>query len=523
MARRLALLIGNAEFEELDNFPNLPTPANDVNDFAQLLMEQGEFEIVEQLIDKDTDVLRKSIENFYRGTKSGDLTLFYYSGHGFRNEDGALCLVACDTQLNHPLSTSIQESFIRDAMRFGRSQHRVIILDCCFSGTFNVGSKTGVETLLFDKLQGETTAILSSSSRVQLSFVEKGRNSLFTKFLLEGIKTERADSNRDGQITINELFAYSESRVRESRPEQTPTLKLHERMDQVVIAKTTLSNETSASSVQPVHELLEKALANSNLLNTYELDQVAAQSTNPQLKLTNDEQKLILLSSMAQERGIPAWLHLNEPEMLLFLRMARLDSAYDVTLRLKVTGHLGRLEDEETFSALQQEATSVSKVKQKETTSGLAHFIYHSQQKRPLPLHLSFPVEIKLAALRRRDYRGYITTLSATAGRYAGLSALITGFDKCSGFLVKQTLGIKNGHSIRAGVSRFNSFYTFDHRQFRLDTRYHPRSHPCLLKQPNLSAKRRCATLATFGSRCHDFFRQLCFPDSFWFPRKGIF
>ncbi|MBK8986826.1 MAG: caspase family protein [Chloroflexi bacterium] len=424
MAKRLALLVGNTEFEDVEYFPHLSTPANDVRDLADLLAARGEFKIVEQLVDRDADALRQGIEDFYRSAQRGDLTLFYYSGHGFRNEDGALCLVARNTRVNQPLSTSLQESFLSDVMRFSRSQHRVVILDCCFSGAFPADAKAGPEALVFDKLQGQTTAVLSSSSRVQFSFTETGPNSLFTKYLIEGIQTERADRNRDRQITIDELFAYAEARVRALRPEQTPTLKLHEQMDRVVIAKTSPLPQDWEAAWTPLVGLMAQALAAERLLSREELAQLAAQQQNPAWRLTEEEKRLILLSSLAVGQGVPGWLHLDQAEGLALLRAAHQNNVADEALHLAIIAQLALWEDEPTWAGLLAEAAINGAGRT--AVHRLATFAYHSQKERPLPLRFAVPIQTQIARLRRQAYQPYIDQLSAAAGRLALACSLIT-------------------------------------------------------------------------------------------------
>jgi hypothetical protein len=238
MPRRLALLIGNTKFENSKNFPPLRTPVNDVQDFAAALQKYGDFEIFDTVIDATCETINQQIENLFSKAERDDLTLFYYSGHGYRGPDGRHYLVALNTQPDLLRSTGVSEAFIKDIMSNSRSQQRIVILDCCFSGAFAEGRKSGVgEPLQFDELRGEATAILASSGTIQYSFEERGRNSLFTQFLLGGIETGEADQDEDGGISVGELFNYAEPRVRAMRPEQKPVKNADANEDQIRIAK----------------------------------------------------------------------------------------------------------------------------------------------------------------------------------------------------------------------------------------------------------------------------------------------
>ncbi|MBE7550896.1 MAG: caspase family protein [Anaerolineales bacterium] len=238
MPRRLALLIGNTKFENSKSFPPLRTPINDVQDFAAALQKHGDFEIFDTLIDAKCETINQQIENLFNKAERDDLILFYYSGHGYRGSDGHHYLVALNTHPDLLRSTGVSEAFIQDIMSISRSQQRIVILDCCFSGAFAEGRKSGVgEPLQFDELRGEATAILASSGTIQYSFEEKGRNSLFTRFLLGGIETGEADQDEDGGISVDELFNYAESRVRAMRPEQKPVKNAGANEDQICIAR----------------------------------------------------------------------------------------------------------------------------------------------------------------------------------------------------------------------------------------------------------------------------------------------
>lgn len=266
MPRRLALLIGNTKFENSKSFPPLRTPVNDVQDFAAALKKYGDFEVFDMLIDATFETISQKIENLFSKAEQDDLILFYYSGHGFRGLDGRHYLVATNTQPDLLRSTGVSEAFIQDIMSNSRSQQRVVILDCCFSGGFITGRKSGVgEPLLFDELKGEATAILASSGTIQYSFEELGRNSLFTQFLLGGIKTGEADQDEDGHISVGELFNYAEQRVRTMRPEQKPVKDAGVYENQIPITKSPDGAAIKRYNLHHIRTLLTEGFEGSEL------------------------------------------------------------------------------------------------------------------------------------------------------------------------------------------------------------------------------------------------------------------
>ncbi len=251
--RRLALLIGNATFQHQNTFSPLRTPVNDAKDFANILRKYGDFEILNTLINANAASIIAAIDDLFGVAERGDLVLLYYSGHGYRGRTGNYYLASKDSHADRMRSTSIPAFWIHNIIKGSRSRHKAIILDCCFSGAFIKGrKKAGTERLQLTELKGEAEAILASSSTIQYSFEEGGRNSLFTQYLIEGIETGAADFSGDGKITIEELFHYAEQNVRVQRPGQTPMKEISIREDSLVIAKnqhhrTELSSEKTPS------------------------------------------------------------------------------------------------------------------------------------------------------------------------------------------------------------------------------------------------------------------------------------
>jgi len=69
----------------------------------------------------------------------------------------------------------------------------------------------------------EGRVILTSSSSTQYSYVEVDSTiSVYTNYLVEGIKTGLADQDNDGWISVDELHEYASSKVQERFPQMKP-------------------------------------------------------------------------------------------------------------------------------------------------------------------------------------------------------------------------------------------------------------------------------------------------------------
>ncbi|MGI2905759.1 caspase, EACC1-associated type [Tolypothrix sp. VBCCA 56010] len=227
---KVALLIGVSEYE-LGLNP-LPCAVKDVKAMQRVLVnpEMGNFALSDITVLKNPQ--RQDIEdaifNLFHNRHKDDLLLFYFSGHGIKDDRGKLYLSSCATKkLNGKLVTpsAVAGSVLHDNMNDSRSQRQVIILDCCFSGAIAQGMtvKDDNSVNVQEQLGGKGRAILTSSTSTQYSFEQEGSElSIYTRYLVEGIEKGAADKDGDGWISVDELHEYASSKVQEAAPAMTP-------------------------------------------------------------------------------------------------------------------------------------------------------------------------------------------------------------------------------------------------------------------------------------------------------------
>jgi uncharacterized caspase-like protein len=94
------------------------------------------------------------------------LLVRYFSGHGVRDEFGALYLAVKNTFRTRLRSTAVKSDYIRDVMDQSRSKRQVLILDCCMSGAFSQGTKaaTGVSIGTASAFEGGYGRIILTAS-----------------------------------------------------------------------------------------------------------------------------------------------------------------------------------------------------------------------------------------------------------------------------------------------------------------------------------------------------------------------
>ncbi|MGF1488775.1 MAG: SUMF1/EgtB/PvdO family nonheme iron enzyme [Prochloraceae cyanobacterium] len=233
--KKIALLVGVSEYES--DFTNLPQAVKDVEAMAKVLVhsEMGDFDRsnIAILQNPERQKMEEAIEELFIDRQINDLVLLFFSGHGIKDENGKLYLAAKNTRKTKQgeliRSSAIAARFIHETMNRSSSMRQVIILDSCFSGAFgeNLLAKDDGAIDLKQELGGEGRAILTSSASTQYSFEEKGENlSIYTRYLLEGIQTGKADRNKDGFISVGELHQYVSDRLQEIKPAMQPKIYL---------------------------------------------------------------------------------------------------------------------------------------------------------------------------------------------------------------------------------------------------------------------------------------------------------
>lgn len=119
---KLALLIGTSEYEP--GLHALPATANDVEAMQHVLQhpDTGGFagSDVTVLKNADRQQMEEAIEHLFADRQKDDLVVFYFSGHGIKDDTGKLYL-ATRTTRKHPQgqlmrSSAVSASFVQDNM-----------------------------------------------------------------------------------------------------------------------------------------------------------------------------------------------------------------------------------------------------------------------------------------------------------------------------------------------------------------------------------------------------------------------
>ncbi|MBD2529934.1 substrate-binding domain-containing protein [Nostoc flagelliforme FACHB-838] len=230
MVNKVALLIGVSEYEP--DLNPLPGSVKDVDAMQRVLVnpEMGDFAEADITVLKNPQrqEMENAIHRLYADRHRDDLVLFYFSGHGIKDERGNLYLSTRITRKENGKlvkPSAVAASFLHECINDCRSQRQVIILDCCFSGAIAQGMTVRDDGIVNvqEQLGGKGRAILTSSTSTQYSFAPEGFElSIYTRYLVEGIETGAADHDEDGWISVGGLHDYASIKVQEAAPAMTP-------------------------------------------------------------------------------------------------------------------------------------------------------------------------------------------------------------------------------------------------------------------------------------------------------------
>ena len=282
MARKLALIIGNSQYDDA-GLARLAAPDVDVRALAEVLSTPGigAFDEVVPLLNEGLATVRRAIARFFDAKHRDDLLMLYFSGHGVRDEQGHLYLAVRDTERAILAGTAIEASYVTTRMDRSASKRLVLVLDCCHSGAFGYGAKSAqgatVGTATAFEGTGRGRVVLTATDSTQYAWegdqvLGEVENSLFTHYMIEGLRTGAADRDEDGLITIDELYDYVYEHVLNDTPKQTPGKWAFGQQGEIVIAHNAAASRTKLPP--EIEEAVRSTLPSVRLEAVRELDNI---------------------------------------------------------------------------------------------------------------------------------------------------------------------------------------------------------------------------------------------------------
>jgi hypothetical protein len=277
---RSALIIAAAQYED-HALSRLRSPVQDAEALRSVLADQriGNYRVFPPLLNQPYHVVRKAIHKFFAEARLTDVLLLYLSCHGVKDEDGQLCFAMTDTELDLLDSTSVTAEFLAKHVKRSRSSSIVVLLDCCYSGAFPKGFQTrSVDRVSLEQLwqavpEGRGCVVITSCTATENAFEKRpgGRSigrvlaraqpSVFTHAVVEGLRTGAADLDRDGLVSVDELYEYVHKHVRGLTPGQNPEKGGETRGRLIVARNPHVGIPPTPGAPQPPRHLVPLAVA----------------------------------------------------------------------------------------------------------------------------------------------------------------------------------------------------------------------------------------------------------------------
>jgi hypothetical protein len=226
--------------------PHLKYALNDAKAFHQYLIKENGIpaENVTLLLDQEATLAKlRSVLGTQIKNKAGkdDMVILYFAGHGATEKDVTSLdgdglekyLLPFDADPKDLYASALPMREISHIFNRIRAERLVFIVDSCYSGAgggrtiaFSDMRANISETFLERIVQGRGTILLSASGANEVSAEDdKLKHGIFTYFLLEGL-SGKADTDGDGVITVDEIYAYVSKLVPQATgQEQHPVKK----------------------------------------------------------------------------------------------------------------------------------------------------------------------------------------------------------------------------------------------------------------------------------------------------------
>ncbi|KPJ76187.1 MAG: hypothetical protein AMJ54_12545 [Deltaproteobacteria bacterium SG8_13] len=228
------------------NVPPLKYAVNDAEAFYRLLVNENNIprDNITLLTNQQATLsrVRSTLGTLLKQKAgTGDMVIIYFAGHGATERDALSAdgdglekyILTYDSKLDDLYASALPMREITHIFHRIRSERLVFIADACYSGASGgrtvgiTGIRANISDTFLERLsRGKGRVILTASSTNEVSVENDDlQHGVFTYYLIEGLKG-KADTDKDGLITVDEAYRYVSVRVRNiTGQEQNPLKK----------------------------------------------------------------------------------------------------------------------------------------------------------------------------------------------------------------------------------------------------------------------------------------------------------
>lgn len=214
--RKFALLIGSSRFED-DGLSDIKGPTNDISEIGATLSDPKicgfKSDAIRKLINPSVREIKTSIHWLFSERRPNDVLFLYYSGHGLQDMTDLddLFVTGTDTEAELPAATAVSARWIKDMMDRSQSERKIIVYDCCFSGSaalIGMAAKKGSGSVLRERsfvTKGDGTYVLTSCSKSQQAWADD--LSLYSRCFIETLR-DGISGSLDPTLSIDTIHDH---------------------------------------------------------------------------------------------------------------------------------------------------------------------------------------------------------------------------------------------------------------------------------------------------------------------------
>jgi len=253
--------VGVSKYQSADY--NLSFAAKDAEEVVAFFSRSEVFASVHTKILTDVNATAENfgnLDSFLSQAEIDDVLIVFIAGHGVLDADYNYYFGTYDMDFQNPSNGGFAYDILEEMIINSRCRNKLLFMDTCHSGELDKDEVVGVKeaakmsgqvafrsgggiiqykedafglentlelskNLFGDLRKGTGATIIAAAGGTEFALEGLGSsNGLFTSSMMEGVKTRRADLNRDRMYTVSEFRQYISDRVVNlSRGQQVPT------------------------------------------------------------------------------------------------------------------------------------------------------------------------------------------------------------------------------------------------------------------------------------------------------------
>jgi hypothetical protein len=211
LADRVALVVGNSEYERVQRLSN---PVNDAKDVGASLERIG-FEVT-TLLNANRSELNQSLSEFARKARGSEMAVVYFAGHGMEI-DNSNYLLPVDADIRDPLDVAFEGVEMSQFLRVvdGAETLKLVLLDACRDNPFLTMASNGTRSLRrgLARVEPPGGVLVGYAARGgTVAYDGDGRNSPYASALIQNLETPGLEIGKLFRLIRDRVFSETEGK-----------------------------------------------------------------------------------------------------------------------------------------------------------------------------------------------------------------------------------------------------------------------------------------------------------------------